>query len=317
VNEDITLNVDLAPTILGAAGIEVPDFMQGRDMSDLYSKDGADLATPWRTEFFYEHPLIFPTDFIPSSEALVRKDLKYFRWPDFDFTQLFDLRSDPGEIHDVINKTKYKPNVKEMKARYEELKTEAASKYRYYNYPKNMSEYVEETREIDKSNKGADESDKSEEENQSDPSGAERKSDQSNKEDDESDKSDESNKEDDERKSDESNKVEDESDESEEEPQSDPSGEERKSDQSNKEDDESDKSAEDRQSNPSGKERKSNESNKEEDESYKSEEETQSDSKKDAVDESKEADSSKEKDGKSEKTVGFTFSRGEEVTETR
>jgi hypothetical protein len=175
VNEDITLNIDLAPTILGAAGIEVPDFMQGRDMSELYSKDGDHLLPPWRTEFFYEHPLIFPTDFIPSSEALVRKDLKYFRWPDFNFTQLFDLRTDPGEIRDVINKTKYKRNVKEMKARYAELKAEAGSKYRYYDYFKHP--VSGESQESDESEEG-DESDESEEEHQSDTSGEDSKQDE-------------------------------------------------------------------------------------------------------------------------------------------
>ncbi len=46
----------------------------------------------WRTEFFYEHAIIHSIDFIPSSEALVRKDWKYFYWPDFKHEQLFDLR---------------------------------------------------------------------------------------------------------------------------------------------------------------------------------------------------------------------------------
>ena len=35
-NEDWTLSIDLAPTILSAAKIPVSSFMQGRDMSELY-----------------------------------------------------------------------------------------------------------------------------------------------------------------------------------------------------------------------------------------------------------------------------------------
>ena len=35
-NDDFTLSVDLAPTILAAAGIEAPKRMQGRDIADLY-----------------------------------------------------------------------------------------------------------------------------------------------------------------------------------------------------------------------------------------------------------------------------------------
>ena len=45
--------------------------MQGRDFAPLYL--AAEKPT-WRDEFFYEHATIRNTDFIPSSEALVRKD---------------------------------------------------------------------------------------------------------------------------------------------------------------------------------------------------------------------------------------------------
>jgi arylsulfatase A-like enzyme len=35
-NEEFTLSVDLAPTLLSAAKISVPTFMQGRDIAPLY-----------------------------------------------------------------------------------------------------------------------------------------------------------------------------------------------------------------------------------------------------------------------------------------
>ncbi|KAL3935932.1 MAG: hypothetical protein SGARI_002766, partial [Bacillariaceae sp.] len=59
INDDLTLNIDLASTVLGAAGIEPPPSMQGRNMADLYlshSKDDSEQK-PWRKEFFYEFPL--------------------------------------------------------------------------------------------------------------------------------------------------------------------------------------------------------------------------------------------------------------------
>ena len=77
-NDDYTLNVDLAPTILAAAGIDAPATMQGRDISPLYLAAG---KPEWRSEYFYEHPMYKRSDFIPASEALVRKDFKYFYWP--------------------------------------------------------------------------------------------------------------------------------------------------------------------------------------------------------------------------------------------
>lgn len=94
----IALNVDLAPTILAAAGCAAPSGMQGRDLAPLYL---ADRPPAWRTDFLYEHPTISSVDFIPSSRAVVRRDRKYIEWPDFGFVQLFDLEVDPGETRDL------------------------------------------------------------------------------------------------------------------------------------------------------------------------------------------------------------------------
>lgn len=120
VNEDFTLNLDLAPTILSAAGIKIPPQMMGRDMADIYLKKD----TRWRTEFFYEHPMHMDEDFIPASEALVRKDYKYLYWPDHKFHQLFHTKADPYEEHDLVssNKSKHQAALKEMKERFLELK---------------------------------------------------------------------------------------------------------------------------------------------------------------------------------------------------
>lgn len=122
VNDDVTLNVDLAPTILAAAGVKAPATMQGRDLAPLYL---AAEKPSWRTEFFYEHAVIKRVDFIPASEALVRKDWKYFYWPDFGVEQLFDLRADPCEENDVIHDPACAMQLAEMRARFAELKAAA------------------------------------------------------------------------------------------------------------------------------------------------------------------------------------------------
>ena len=63
LDDSFTLNIDLAETILGAAGIKPPDVMQGRDISDLYLRtneknDYHNSASvhkePWRKDFFYD-----------------------------------------------------------------------------------------------------------------------------------------------------------------------------------------------------------------------------------------------------------------------
>jgi arylsulfatase len=121
-NDDFVLNVDLAPTILAAAGITAPTRMQGRDFSPLYL---AAEKPDWRTEFFYEHATIRNTNFIPSSEALVRKDWKYFYWPDFQREQLFDLQADPREENDLAAAPAQQARLAEMRHRFAELKAAA------------------------------------------------------------------------------------------------------------------------------------------------------------------------------------------------
>jgi arylsulfatase len=119
-NDAMTLNVDLAPTILTAAGLPVPARMQGRDMAPLYL--AADKPV-WRTEFFYEHAPIGKV--IPPSEALVRRDWKYFSWPSHAYEQLFHLTDDAREEHDLARDAQYATRLAELRTRFAELKTAA------------------------------------------------------------------------------------------------------------------------------------------------------------------------------------------------
>ena len=121
-NDDLVLNVDLAPTILAAAQIAAPPGMQGRDLAPLYL---AGEKPEWRTEFFYEHATIKNTAFIPSSEALVRKEWKYFYWPDFKLEQLFHVSADPMEENDLAADPAQQERLAEMRLRFAELKTAA------------------------------------------------------------------------------------------------------------------------------------------------------------------------------------------------
>ncbi len=116
------LNVDLAPTILAAAGMKIPPRMQGKDIAPLYL---AAKRPEWRTEFFYEHAIIKNKNFIPASEALVRKDWKYFFWPDFETEQLFNLTTDPIEENDLIADPSQKDRLAEMRGRFADLKAKA------------------------------------------------------------------------------------------------------------------------------------------------------------------------------------------------
>jgi len=121
-DDNFTLNVDLAPTILAAAQLPAPARMQGRDLAPLYL---AAKPPAWRTEFFYEHATIKNIKFIPSSEALVRKDVKYVYWPDYQHEELFDLRTDPLEENNLINDPARATQLASLRTRFAELKAAA------------------------------------------------------------------------------------------------------------------------------------------------------------------------------------------------
>jgi arylsulfatase A-like enzyme len=121
-NDDFTLNVDLAPTILAATGIKLPGTMQGRDIAPLYL---AAEKPEWRNEFFYELATVGSVVRIPASEALVRKDWKYFYWPDFKLEQLFHVQADPFEENDLASDPAQADRLAEMRKRFNELKSAA------------------------------------------------------------------------------------------------------------------------------------------------------------------------------------------------
>jgi arylsulfatase A-like enzyme len=121
-NDDFTLSVDLAPTILAATGIKAPKTMQGSDIAPIYL---AAAKPDWRTEFFYEHPTLRDATFIPASEALVRKDWKYFYWPEHDVEQLFDITKDPREENDLAKNPEHAKRLAAMRKRFQELKAAA------------------------------------------------------------------------------------------------------------------------------------------------------------------------------------------------
>ena len=131
VNYEFTLSVDLAPTMLAAAKIPVPTYMQGRDIAQLYL-DPKPAAASWRKDFFYE----FKRSPLPNGEmgrgayytpavfGLIQKDYKYIYYPQFQYEQLFHMRDDPWEENDIHNSTAM-TNVEmleTLKARYHYLK---------------------------------------------------------------------------------------------------------------------------------------------------------------------------------------------------
>lgn len=101
VRSEMTLNLDLSPTLLSAAGIPAPPCLQGRDLLPLLSG----RRPSWRQEWFYSHlfPGMPPRVTIPRSEGLRTERWKYLRWIDENPVreEVYDLRQDPEEVQDL------------------------------------------------------------------------------------------------------------------------------------------------------------------------------------------------------------------------
>lgn len=118
VSEEIALNVDIAPTILRFAGVEIPSGMQGTDLMDI-----ADGKSD-RQDFYYEHTFLGSPK-IPQVEGVVSREWKYMKFIEHGYEELYDLEADPHEKENLATDSAQTERTGKLRARYEELKREA------------------------------------------------------------------------------------------------------------------------------------------------------------------------------------------------
>jgi N-acetylglucosamine-6-sulfatase len=95
----MVLNIDHAPTILEAAGVTVPDTMQGRSFLPIIRGDNV----AWRDAFLYEY--FWERNFPQTPTVLgVRTDThKFMKFHGiYDKYELYDLSNDPDEMHNLL-----------------------------------------------------------------------------------------------------------------------------------------------------------------------------------------------------------------------
>ncbi len=117
--DQMALNVDIAPTILELAGLNVPQQMQGQSLVPLLKG----RKPKWRTDFFYEH--LFEHKTIAKSEALRTQRWKYARYVDFDYEELYDLDNDPAETINLAKDDRYQGILKSLRKHCNELAEKA------------------------------------------------------------------------------------------------------------------------------------------------------------------------------------------------
>jgi arylsulfatase A-like enzyme len=113
------LNVDLAPTFCAMAGLTPPATMQGRSFLPLLR---GQVPADWRTDFLYQFK--WSSEVIPASEGVCSKDWKYIRWVDSGTEELFDLRGDAHETHDLAPDPAHAADLARLRARCSVLKKE-------------------------------------------------------------------------------------------------------------------------------------------------------------------------------------------------
>ena len=112
INKDLLMNVDIAPTLLEAAGIPVPADIQGKSFA---------AGSLQRTAVYY-HYYEFPYWHHVQPHYGIRTDrykLIHFYYS-MDEWELFDLEKDPHELRNLINDPEYANVVKQMKIQLEE-----------------------------------------------------------------------------------------------------------------------------------------------------------------------------------------------------
>ncbi|MHC4221376.1 MAG: sulfatase family protein [Planctomycetota bacterium] len=142
VNDDITLNVDYAPTFLDFAGLTTPKDMQGQSIrANLTGQTPAD----WRSSMYYRYWLHLRRKKVPAHYGVRTKQHKlifYYGLPldangsvDEPTTpewELFDLEKDPHEMNNVYGDPAYKDVAKQLKEELLQLKKELGDKDKKY-----------------------------------------------------------------------------------------------------------------------------------------------------------------------------------------
>ena len=120
-NQELVLNVDVAPTILDLAGVQVPSDANGRSMRPLLEGQ----SVPWRKDFLYEY-YEYPAVHMVRKNRGVRtkrwKYIHYFEEPE-EF-ELYDIQNDPYEVNNLYANPAYTDVVAQLKARMIELRRE-------------------------------------------------------------------------------------------------------------------------------------------------------------------------------------------------
>jgi arylsulfatase A-like enzyme len=125
---EMVLNIDIAPTLLDIAGAPTPPSFQGRSMMPL--AEGKPVKN-WRTDWLYEYYEYPGFENVPPCRGVRTERYKYIDYFLTHEYELYDLQTDPDEMHNLYADPKYAPLVQKLRDRLEELRKETGDRYVY------------------------------------------------------------------------------------------------------------------------------------------------------------------------------------------
>ena len=103
--EEMVQNIDYAPTFLDLAGLPIPEDIQGVSLLPLLK---GEKVKKWRDALYY-HYYEYPGEHAVRKHYGIRTDrykLIHFYGNDIDSWELYDMKNDPSELHNLYNDPK-------------------------------------------------------------------------------------------------------------------------------------------------------------------------------------------------------------------
>ena len=111
--EQVVANIDVAPTMLAAAGLSAPAGMPGASMLPLARGE----QVPWRSELLYEYYWERNYPQTPTVHALREDRYKYMHFHGiWDLDELYDLQADPHESDNLLARPGHEALAERMSA---------------------------------------------------------------------------------------------------------------------------------------------------------------------------------------------------------
>jgi len=126
-SDELALLIDMAPTMLALAGLEVPESMQGESLLPQVADPSKPLREAFFMEHLYRHGPAAPTRIEPS-EGVRTRGWKYINYIDQTGPQaeeLYDLENDPLEMNNLAQNPEYSSQLGKLRSQWRGMRLEA------------------------------------------------------------------------------------------------------------------------------------------------------------------------------------------------